>query len=277
MRWFSVPVVFSVEAPTEEAAVLLAEEQHREELIELLDYPEASVSALGEDVDEDTESRFERFLIAVQVTLEAESDRAAVAAVERAVAELEAGAHDFREIREASATSDPRLLAEETKEAIADARDWLTDHLHMDAVSLREGGSFDELLILDEVLPRCFAHRYSPELVERMIETVERVAGKLAGYPDTYLATTAEELAAHALIDQARAALEMSDELTDEQTATAEHELDELHELAFEDHDVLLLFDPRFDGVESSEIADAMGMANLHVDDWFEPFRRGRV
>jgi hypothetical protein len=277
MRWFSVPVVFLVEAPTEEAAVLLAEQQHADELVELLDYPAAFVSAVGEDVDEDSDSAFERYLVAVHVTLEAESERTALAVVEQAVAELEAAARDFRELRKATATSDPRLLAAETKEAIAIARDWLSDHLRMDAVALREGGSFDELLMLSDVLPRCFAHHYTPELVEQLIEAVERVADKLVHYPDTYLASTAEELAAHALIDEARAALETTGQFSDDQATTADRGLDGLHEVAFEDHDVLLLFDPRFDGIESGEIADQMGLANLHVRDWFNPFRPGRV
>jgi hypothetical protein len=157
------------------------------------------------------------------------------------------------------------------------ARDWLSDHLAMDAVALGEGKAFDELLILSEVLPRCFAPHYTPQIVERMIEAVDRGADKLAQYPDTYLASTAEELAAHALIAEARASLETSDEFTDDQTARATRELDDLHELAFEDHDVLFLFDPRFDGIEGGEIADQMGLANLHARDWFTPFRPGQL
>jgi hypothetical protein len=116
---------------------------------------------------------------------------------------------------------------------------------------------------------------------------VDRVATKLCSYPDTYLATTAEELAAHALIDEAVSVLEMhadqgaageqdEDAFTKEQAAVARRELDELREDAFEDHDILMLFDPRFDGIEAGEIAEMMGFANLHVRDWFTPFRPGR-
>jgi hypothetical protein len=278
MRWFAVPVVFSIEAPTEEAAALLAEDRHAVELQELLDYPEVSVAALEEDVDEDAEGRgFERYLVAVTVTLEADDERSARSAVKRAVSELDAVQHDLREVRDPSPVSDPRELFEETKRAIDYAKDVLADELRMDAEALRSGATFEELLRLDDVLPSCFANHYTAELVERFAELVAQVAGKLASYPSTYLATTAEELVAHALIEDAGAVAELrADEFSEAEAGTVAGELDDLHEDAFEDHDVLMLFDARFDGIETGDIADHMGFANLHVRDWFTPFRPGR-
>lgn len=276
MRWFAVPVVFAVEAPTEEAAVLLAEQRHVGELIDLLGYPELSVSAFGEDVDGDVASRFERFLIAVTVTLEAGDANAARTTVEQAVADL-ASTYDLREVRQAEPVADPRLLAEETKDALLVARDWLTDHLAEDVVALREGEKFNDLMILPNVLPACFAQHYTPELVEQLAAVVERVAEKLAAYPDTYLASTIEELAAHAVLDEARESGELrAERLAADRLAVVAQELEDLRDFAFEDHDVLLLFHQQFDGIEASEIAESMGMANLHVRDWFTPFRSGR-
>lgn len=46
-----------------------------------------------------------------------------------------------------------------------------------------------------------------------------------------------------------------------------------MHDLAFEDHDVLMLFDARFDGIEDSDVGAMLGVANLHPKDWFKPFR----
>ncbi|MER5891313.1 hypothetical protein ABT160_46555 [Streptomyces sp. NPDC001941] len=42
----------------------------------------------------------------------------------------------------------------------------------------------------------------------------------------------------------------------------------------FEDHDVLMLFDTKLDGIElpDSDIHQALGVVNLQADDWFEPF-----
>jgi hypothetical protein len=278
MRWFAVPVVLAIEAPTKEAAVLLAEDQHATELQELLDYPEVSVAALGEDVDEDADDGgFERNLVAVTVTFEADDGRAARRVVERAIDEAGAVQHDFRGIREPSPTSDPRRLSEETKRAIDYAKDLLGDELRMDAESLRSGAKFEDLLRLADVLPGCFANHYTADLVEHFSALVARVAGKLASYPDTYLASTAEELAAHAIIEEAGAVTELrEDELSEDEAATVHRELDDLHEDAFEDHDVLMLFEARFDGIESDEIAEEMGIENLHVRDWFTPFRPGR-
>lgn len=283
MSWFTVPVLFSVEAPTHEAAGLLVEDQHAAELSELLDYPQLSVSVLERDVDEDGDHPLlDRYLVTVSLIVEAQDERQAASRVERAVHGLGAATHDFREVREPTPASDPRLLAEETKRAISDARDWLTDHLRMDAEALRRGVKFSELIILHDVLPACFAAHYTPELVEQVIKTVERVAEKLSSYPSTYLASTAEELAAHALIDEARSQLEVSQDLDTErfseaQAAVADRELEDLHQDAFEDHDVLMLFDARYDGLETSAVADQLGMANLHPSDWFKAFRPGQV
>jgi hypothetical protein len=44
--------------------------------------------------------------------------------------------------------------------------------------------------------------------------------------------------------------------------------------LLFEDHDVLMLFDSRLDGIEdpAGESGQALGMVNLAPLDWFSPF-----
>jgi hypothetical protein len=42
-----------------------------------------------------------------------------------------------------------------------------------------------------------------------------------------------------------------------------------MREVVFEDHDVLMLFNPALDGVENS----CDGNSSLHPQDWFEPFR----
>ncbi|MEV4192787.1 hypothetical protein [Streptomyces toxytricini] len=44
----------------------------------------------------------------------------------------------------------------------------------------------------------------------------------------------------------------------------------------FEDHDVLMLFDAQLDGMEDQHggIHQAMGLANLAANEWFEPFRK---
>src|SRR5208282_1706491 len=43
-------------------------------------------------------------------------------------------------------------------------------------------------------------------------------------------------------------------------------------EIAYEDADFMLLFQGSWDGIEESEIGEALGMANLRFQDWFKPF-----
>jgi hypothetical protein len=56
----------------------------------------------------------------------------------------------------------------------------------------------------------------------------------------------------------------------------ADEDIEWISEVWFEDHDVLMLFDPQLDGIESidDETNAVLGIANLHPKDWFIPFRR---
>lgn len=91
---------------------------------------------------------------------------------------------------------------------------------------------------------------------------------------------TGEEMALHLGIARARA-------LTRNRPALVAQAVGELPEdrgdfdwgwcssVLFEDHDVLMLFDASLDGIQDSdnEINQAMGLSNLGVAEWFEPFR----
>jgi len=47
-------------------------------------------------------------------------------------------------------------------------------------------------------------------------------------------------------------------------------DFDWMREVLFEDHDVLMLYNPSLDGIEDPAVFDT---ANLHPRDWFRPFR----
>jgi hypothetical protein len=162
-------------------------------------------------------------------------------------------------------------VGEETKEAIEDARNWLVEHLRADGVLLADGHDFENLPALSHVLPSCFSRFYSQGLVEKFVEVTERVAAKLGEYPDTYLESVAEELAAYALI---REAVNWVDSGPGGAWAVSvEAELRRLREIVLGKHSTLLLFDPGFDGVDNSgNIPGALGAENLSVWDWFTPF-----
>jgi hypothetical protein len=175
-------------------------------------------------------------------------------------------------VGQVSETTDPRALGAEALDILRDAADELRDELREDIQTLREGGRHDETIAVSEHLPGVYARHYTPEVVAQWAGSVETVAHKLAAYPNTYLTSTAEELAGHALIARCEALIEDRENEFDDADALRE-KFSEVHDLAFEDHDVLLLFDARFDGIEDSDIGETMGVANLHVRDWFKPFR----
>jgi hypothetical protein len=169
-------------------------------------------------------------------------------------------------------TTHPRALGDEALSILRDGADQLRDDLRADIQLLRDGGSYEDTVAVSEHLPAVYARHYTPELVAQWAGSVETVAHKLAVYPDTYLATTAEELAGHALIAYCETLIDEREGELEDPDGVRE-KFAEAHDLAFEDHDVLLLFDARFDGIEGSDIAETMGMANLNVRDWFRPFR----
>jgi hypothetical protein len=173
---------------------------------------------------------------------------------------------------EITGTSNPRALSPEAHDILRDAVDQLRDELREDIAMLREGGRFDETIAVREHLPGVYARHYTSDLVAQWAGSVETVAHKLAAYPDTYLASTAEELAGHALLTRCQALIDAREDELDE-VGGLDERFSEMHDLAFEDHYVLLLFDARFDGIEDSDIVERMGMTNLHVSDWFKPFR----
>lgn len=271
MSWFAVRVRLQADAPTADAAQLLAREvAHR--ISALLDYAEYRIE------DSTTASAnpgevLDRYLVEVSVLLEAETADQAHGEVRDVVAELRD--HEL-DVGGALEIEDPRRPTGTTLTALAVAQDILLRDIDADLEALRRGAAYEDTAAVSYHLPKAFAHRYTVELVELWRRSVARVAEKLAAYPDTYLATTAEELAAHALIEEAKAWLEDSDGLGDGEKEDANETLEEMHDLAFEDHDVLMLFERRFDGLEESDIAETFGMINLHPHDWFKPFRAGR-
>ncbi|WP_327378954.1 hypothetical protein OG393_34190 (plasmid) [Streptomyces sp. NBC_01216] len=91
---------------------------------------------------------------------------------------------------------------------------------------------------------------------------------------------TGEEMALHLMIDRARSITTnrpnaVRDLVADLPRRHADYDWEGCSDNLFEDHDVLMLFDARLDGMEDkdSEIHQAMGMVNLAADEWFEPFR----
>jgi hypothetical protein len=84
---------------------------------------------------------------------------------------------------------------------------------------------------------------------------------------------TGEEMALHLALDSLQDALTSADGIRFDLPgyAITHDDIHEAREVLFEDHDVLLLFDPGHDGIES-DLADPRRFINLHPSRWFLPF-----
>ena len=102
------------------------------------------------------------------------------------------------------------------------------------------------------------------------------VAWKLAQPEHLPLSSLAEELAAHAIIREAMARLEMEEEEEGAEEKGVQEEkrepCDAFIDAYFEDTDFEILFEDRYDGIDETEIAKVLGMSSLAIGDWFLPF-----
>lgn len=126
----------------------------------------------------------------------------------------------------------------------------------------------------------------------RMAATVRDLGLRVVAGQVPYPRCTAEEMALHVTLDAAQDFLDIfldqgmwkgvaalpergrADTQPADAVAALRAELQVLQDILFEDHDVLMLFEPELDGIESdADVIDRMGLANLHPKDWFLPFR----
>lgn len=149
------------------------------------------------------------------------------------------------------------------------------EHFREDARLLQEGKRFGELRWMGDWLPACYADDYTPQLLLRIAKTVKETAHILTE-PRPYLACTAEELAAHAILFHARAtaleALDLCFSFGVDDAKFAAEDIRLLRSRVFEDLDVLLLFAPTLIDVDSSPLADPARFTNLRLEEWFLPF-----
>ncbi|MFD5395308.1 hypothetical protein ACFWJW_13915 [Streptomyces sp. NPDC127097] len=90
---------------------------------------------------------------------------------------------------------------------------------------------------------------------------------------------TAEELVLHLAIEDAPSYLDLDDEDPDARHASLpkhrdDYDWDGCSDLLFQDHDVLMLYSNRFDGIEDpeGEANQHLGIGDLRAPAWFEPF-----
>ena len=115
-------------------------------------------------------------------------------------------------------------------------------------------------------LPSKYLLQYDDFFRRKFLVTILTVGYKLAlsEPPVPLLSCTAEELALHVLIEEAKSELS-TQEITPD--------FIEFEDMAYQDDmDFVILYDMSLDGVESTSIGDDMAYANLNFGKWFEPF-----
>ena len=100
---------------------------------------------------------------------------------------------ELLDVVEVTETTNPRALSPQVQAVLREAADELRDELREDLEVLRGGEGYELTFTVRQHLPAGFARHYTPELVAQWAGSVETVAHKLAAYPATYLASTAED------------------------------------------------------------------------------------
>jgi len=152
------------------------------------------------------------------------------------------------------------ILTPREQQALAEACDWFIDHAFDECARIEKPQD-----VLDSVvgryLPTRYVYRYTPLFFKKFAVCIITVAWKLAQSEHLPLSSLAEELAARAIIQEAKGRLE------DRKNA-----FDTCIDRYFEDTDVAFLFDDRYDGLDETEVAKMLGLSSLVFADWFLPF-----
>ena len=159
------------------------------------------------------------------------------------------------------------ILTPRAREALEMGCDWLIDHSFENYNDLKGPEEFEDT-VLGGHLPSRYLHKYTPLFYKEFAVCIITVAWKLAQPTHMPLSSIAEELAARAIIKEAKA-LTAEEE---EDGETIEQILDRFIDIYFEDLDFELLFDNTYDGIDESEVGQELGMTSLAFDDWFKPF-----
>ncbi len=115
-------------------------------------------------------------------------------------------------------------------------------------------------------LPARYKTRYDWLFGQRFLTCLTVLSWKLAQSqpPIPLLDCVAEELAMHVLIERAKVGLEPP--------GVTDIHFGEFEDEVFQDADYENLFDESMDGIDEGEIGAKLGMADLSLSGWFEPF-----
>ncbi len=117
--------------------------------------------------------------------------------------------------------------------------------------------------LIGTMLPQRYRLKYTSGFARRFLACLLTAVWKLGQREPIRPSCVAEELAVHILLEEAEALA---------QDHGVEVDFDDFRDAFFEDLDFEFLYDDAYDGIETADIAEGMGIANLAFADWFERF-----
>jgi hypothetical protein len=155
------------------------------------------------------------------------------------------------------------VLPASHRHALADAADFLTDTTFRDFSSNDYQTWTNSKWYLGSVLPPRYESRCDLFFAQQLFVCLLTVVWKLGQRDHIGPSCVAEELAAHILIEEAARLLKEEG---------IEAEFGPFEDWFFEDVDFEYLYVGAYDGIETSEIAEVMGIGYLAFGDWFIQF-----
>jgi hypothetical protein len=146
------------------------------------------------------------------------------------------------------------VLSYQERRILLEASQELIDTTLMDlGASDRSDWTADNWLI-GTMLPPRYRLRYTAEFARRFFVCLVTVIWRHGEQEPIRLSYVAEELVAHVLLPEAESLAEEDDQAADYST---------LRDTLFEEVDFEFLYDETYDGIESTELGETMGIARL--------------
>ncbi len=149
------------------------------------------------------------------------------------------------------------------RRALGEAAEVLIDTTIDDLSASDDPGWTADNWLIGTMLPQRYRLKYTSGFARRFLACLLTAVWKLGQREAIRPSCVAEELAVHLLLEEAEAL---------SQEHGIDVDFDDFRDTFFEDLDFEFLYDDAYDGIETADIAEGMGITNLAFADWFERF-----
>jgi hypothetical protein len=160
------------------------------------------------------------------------------------------------------------ILTKNHIEYLMTALDIMLDDLKEDIITIAKDQNNRETTSLWEILPPLGKASLDIILALKLLTTQLNIIQKFYTRKQIVLGNTAEEIMFYN-------AIEMAKELADQEMIDMEL-FDTYTAYTFQDMDFLFLYEYKYDGIETTEIGEQLGITSLAVSDWFKSFNNAK-